>query len=142
AAWRRVTDAVHAKGGYIFCQLWAIGRTAMPPVAAREGIRIHSSSAQRLPGVEWAAVPEPLTVEEIEERVREYAAAARNAIEAGFDGVEIHAANGYLIDQFTQDTVNQRTDEYGGSVESRSRFALEVVRAVVDAVGAERTGIR
>ncbi|KAL2170449.1 hypothetical protein VTG60DRAFT_4829 [Thermothelomyces hinnuleus] len=142
AAWRRVTDAVHAKGGYIFCQLWALGRAANPAVAAREGFRIHSSSAVPLPGVENAPVPEALTVEEIKERVREYADAARRAIEAGFDGVEIHGANGYLIDQFIQDTVNRRTDEYGGSAENRSRFALEVVRAVVDAVGAERTGIR
>ncbi|KAL2141242.1 hypothetical protein VTI28DRAFT_2655 [Corynascus sepedonium] len=145
-AWRRVTDAVHAKGGYIFCQLWSLGRAANPDVAAREGFRVHSSSAVPLPSDgddnKAPVVPEAMTVEEIKERVREYATAARNAIEAGFDGVEIHGANGYLIDQFTQDTANQRTDEYGGSIENRARFALEVAQAVVEAIGAERTGIR
>ncbi|KAF1947992.1 FMN-linked oxidoreductase [Clathrospora elynae] len=83
-----------------------------------------------------------MTVEEIKQSVSDYAQAAKNAVEAGFDGVEIHAANGYLIDQFLQDTCNKRTDSYGGSVENRSRFAVEVTQAVVDAVGAEKTGIR
>jgi NADPH2 dehydrogenase len=88
-------------------------------------------------------VPKEMTVEEIKARIGEYAAAAKLAVEeAGFDGVEVHGANGYLIDQFLQDTCNKRTDEYGGSVEKRARFALEVVKAVVDAVGAERTAIR
>jgi len=141
AAWRHVTNAVHAKGGFIFCQLWSLGRAAKAEVAEKEGFKVHSSSAVPLSD-EGAAVPQEMTVEEIRVRVQEYAAAARNAIEAGFDGVEIHGANGYLIDQFLQDTCNQRTDEYGGSVENRSRFAIEVVKAVVDAVGAERTGIR
>jgi NADPH2 dehydrogenase len=140
AAWRPVTDAVHARGSYIFCQLWALGRTADPKVAAREGIRIRSSSA--VPMEEGGVVPEEMTVDEIRQVVQEYATAAKNAIRAGFDGVEIHGANGYLVDQFIQDRCNQRTDEYGGSVEKRSRFAVEVVRAVVDAVGPERTGIR
>jgi NADPH2 dehydrogenase len=140
AAWRKVTDAVHAKGSYIFCQLWSLGRAAKPEVAAKEGFRVHSSSA--VPMEEGAHVPEAMTAEEIRVRIGEYADAARKAIEAGFDGVEIHAANGYLIDQFLQDTCNQRTDEWGGSVENRSRFAVEVTKAVVEAVGAERTGIR
>ncbi|KAK4150589.1 hypothetical protein C8A00DRAFT_17913 [Chaetomidium leptoderma] len=140
AAWRQVTDAVHAKGSYIFAQLWSLGRTANPAVAAAEGFTIKSASA--VPMEEGAAVPEAMTVEEIGVRVGEYASAARNAIEAGFDGVEIHGANGYLIDQFIQDTSNRRTDAYGGSVENRSRFAVEVVKAVVEAVGAESTGIR
>ncbi|KAK4240506.1 hypothetical protein C8A03DRAFT_41928 [Achaetomium macrosporum] len=140
AAWRKVTDAVHAQGSYIFCQLWSLGRAASPQVAAKEGFRVHSSSA--VPMEEGAPVPEAMTVEEIRRRIWEYADAAKKAVEAGFDGVEIHAANGYLIDQFTQDTCNQRTDEWGGSVENRSRFAVEVVKAVVEAVGAERTGIR
>jgi NADPH2 dehydrogenase len=133
---------VHAKGGYIICQLWSLGRAANGEFAEKNGFKVHSSSAVKNPDDENAAVPHAMTVEEIKERVEEYATAARNAIEAGFDGVEIHAANGYLIDQFLQDTCNQRTDQYGGSVENRSRFALEVVKAVVDAVGAERTGIR
>ncbi|KAK3307344.1 uncharacterized protein B0T15DRAFT_174375 [Chaetomium strumarium] len=140
AAWRKVTDAVHAKGSYIFCQLWSLGRAAKPEVAAKEGFKVHSSSA--VPMEEGAPVPEAMTAEEIRARIAEYADAARKAIEAGFDGVEIHGANGYLIDQFTQDTCNQRTDEWGGSVENRSRFAVEVTKAVVEAIGAERTGIR
>ncbi|KAK4109608.1 FMN-linked oxidoreductase [Canariomyces notabilis] len=140
AAWRPVTDAVHARGSYIFCQLWALGRAADPKVAASEGFRIRSSSA--VPMEEGGVVPEELTVDEIKEFVQEYATAARNAIRAGFDGVEIHGANGYLIDQFIQDTCNRRMDEYGGSIEKRSRFAVEVVRAVAEAVGPERTGIR
>ena len=142
AAWRAVTEAVHARGGAIVCQLWYLGRAADPRVAAREGFRIRSASAVAMPGVEGAPVPEEMTREEIAEAVREYAAAARNAVAAGFDAVEIHGANGYLVDQFLQDTCNRRTDEYGGSVENRSRFAVEVVRAVADAVGPERTAIR
>jgi len=141
AAWRCVTDAVHARGSFIFCQLWALGRVADPKVAAKEGITIVSSSATPVDAT--SPVPKELTREEIDAFVADYAQAARNAVHgAGFDGVEIHGANGYLIDQFTQDTCNHRTDEYGGSIENRSRFALEVVRAVVDAVGASRTAIR
>jgi NADPH2 dehydrogenase len=139
AAWRKVTDAVHAKGGFMFSQLWSLGRVADPKVAAQEGFTVHGPSEV---GLEGLAVPHAMTEDEIKARVAEYAAAAKNAIEAGFDGVEIHGANGYLIDQFLQDTANHRTDRYGGSVENRSRFAVEVVQAVVDAVGAERTGIR
>jgi NADPH2 dehydrogenase len=143
AAWKRVTDAVHAKGGFIFCQLWSLGRVAKPEIAAREGFAVHSSSAVKNPDDPNAPVPKEMTVEEIKARIGEYAAAAKLAVEeAGFDGVEVHGANGYLIDQFLQDTCNKRTDEYGGSVEKRARFALEVVKAVVDAVGAERTAIR
>jgi len=87
-------------------------------------------------------VPRTLTKDEIKEYIAAYVTAARNAIRAGFDGVEVHGANGYLPDQFIQDMTNKRTDEYGGSVENRARFVLEVVDAVVEAVGAERTGIR
>ncbi|KAH7083498.1 hypothetical protein BKA63DRAFT_154132 [Paraphoma chrysanthemicola] len=140
AAWRKVTDAVHAKGSYIFCQLWALGRTASPDVARRENIRVTSSSNIALS--EDHVVPEPLSVEEIKSTIEDYAQAAKNALAAGFDGVELHGANGYLIDQFLQDVSNKRTDQYGGSIENRSRFALEAVQAVVDAVGADRTAIR
>lgn len=142
AAWRTITEAVHAKGGFVFCQLWALGRAAQKSVAEKEGFLVKSASTRPLadPGT---TVPEALTREEIAEFVAAYATAAQNAIEAGFDGVEIHGANGYLIDQFLQDTCNnERTDEYGGSVENRSRFAVEVVKAVVEAVGAEKVGIR
>lgn len=135
-AWRRVTDAVHARGSYIFLQLWALGRTAKPDPTT------EMVSSSPTPVDSDSETPRELTHEEIRGYVDDYAQAARNAIAAGFDGVEIHAANGYLIDQFTQDICNVRTDAYGGSIENRTRFALEVTRAVVDAVGAHRTGIR
>lgn len=140
AAWRTITDAVHARGSYIVCQLWALGRSARADVAAEEGIPIKSSSA--VPVDSTYATPEVLSEDEIAQIVSDYATAARNAIAAGFDAVEIHGANGYLVDQFLQASVNRRTDGYGGDIERRSRFAVEVVDAVVDAVGAERTAIR
>ncbi|KAF1953584.1 FMN-linked oxidoreductase [Byssothecium circinans] len=138
-AWKRVTDAVHQKGSFIYLQLWHLGRTADPGFAKKEGITIKSSSPVAL---ENYAVPQELTKEEIKDTIATYAQAAKNAIAAGFDGVEVHGAGGYLVDQFIQDKVNQRTDEYGGSIENRSRFAYEVTKAVVDAVGASKTGIR
>jgi len=140
AAWKKVTSAVHDKGSYIYMQLWALGRIANPKIAEAEGFRIVSSSANPLDSDH--EVPEEMSKDEIKEFVGYYAQAAKNAVEAGFDGVEIHGANGYLIDQFNQDTCNSRTDEYGGSVENRSRFALEVSKAVVDAIGADKVGIR
>ncbi|KAB5575479.1 hypothetical protein GE09DRAFT_990726 [Coniochaeta sp. 2T2.1] len=141
SAWRQSTDVVHAKGSFIFAQLWAPGRAADPGACKAAGVRILSSSA--VPIAEGMAVPEEMSGEDIREFVGDYVKAARRAVgEAGFDGVELHGANGYLIDQFVQDTVNQRSDEYGGSVENRSRFALEVTKAVVDAVGADRVAIR
>lgn len=121
-------------------QLWALGRVANPQFSESEGITIKSSSATQLEG--GHAIPKEMSHEDIKEAVAAYAQAAKNAIAAGFDGVEIHGANGYLVDQFIQDNVNQRTDDYGGSVENRSRFAIEVTKAVVDAVGADKTGIR
>jgi NADPH2 dehydrogenase len=139
-SWKRVTEAVHKKGSYINLQLWALGRVANPAQAEKEGITIKTSSPVSLG--EGFAIPKEMTIEEIKETIRDYAQAAKNAIEAGFDGVELHGANGYLIDQFLQDNVNQRTDSYGGSVENRSRFAFEVTKAVVDAIGAKKTGIR
>jgi NADPH2 dehydrogenase len=139
-AWKKVTAAVHEKGSFIYLQLWALGRVASKEFNESKGIEVKSSSATQLS--DDLAVPKEMTVEDIKEAVTAYAQAAKNAMEAGFDGVEIHAANGYLIDQFLQDTCNKRTDNYGGSVENRSRFAMEVTRAVVDAVGADRTGIR
>ncbi|KAH8900260.1 FMN-linked oxidoreductase [Thozetella sp. PMI_491] len=138
-AWKQVTDAVHAKGSYIVMQLWALGRAADTDMAEREGIIVKSSSALRL---DDRTMPLEMTVQDIKDSIQAYASAARNAIRAGFDAVELHGANGYLIDQFTQDTVNQRTDAYGGSIENRSRFVIEAVEAVVAAVGAERTAVR
>lgn len=138
-AWKEITDVVHTKGSYIFCQLSALGRDVDVELASAEGIRIVSSGDI---GLDEERRPTPLTTDEIQARVRNYANAAKNAIAAGFDGVELHGAHGYLIDQFLSDITNNREDEYGGSVESRSRFAVEVVRAVAEAVGPERTGIR
>ncbi|KAK8085947.1 Chanoclavine-I aldehyde reductase [Apiospora phragmitis] len=144
-AWKDVTDAVHAKGSFIWVQLWALGRVANPDVLKKENAEFKVKGASPLPEAEGKTVPAEMTEQEIQEFVRDYAQAARNAVElAGFDGVEIHGANGYLVDQFLQDVTNRRTDCYGGSIENRSRFALEVAKAVVEApgVGPERVGIR
>ncbi|KAG8717614.1 hypothetical protein FRC08_007097 [Ceratobasidium sp. 394] len=141
AAWKKVVDAVHANGSYIYLQLWALGRAADPAVIRAEGHPYVSSSATRLEG--QSEDPQALTKEDIKRYVSLYVQAAKNAVhKAGFDGVEIHSANGYLPDQFLQDTCNQRTDEYGGSVEKRARFTLEITDAVVAAVGVKKTGIR
>lgn len=137
-AWRPVTEAVHAKGSFIFCQLWCLGRTADPSVAQREGFEMVAPS-----NVPLNDVPvRELSKHEIPELVEAYAKAALRAIEAGFDGVEIHAANGYMVDQFLQDMTNRREDEYGGSPENRSRFACEVADAISQAIGSDRVGIR
>jgi N-ethylmaleimide reductase len=148
-AWKVVTDAVHEKGGRIFVQLMHSGRVS---AAANlpEGARVVGPMAEAMPdtlytdsdGMQPAAVPHALTETEIAEVVAQYAASARLAIAAGFDGVELHGANGYLIEQFLNANVNRRTDGYGGSAAARNRFALEVVEATVAAIGAERTGIR
>ncbi|KAJ5647617.1 hypothetical protein N7490_003989 [Penicillium lividum] len=144
--WKKVTDAVHAKGGLILCQLWHVGRATVPSLI--EGEQPISSSdipisGNALDGTEYAASPpRPMTVEDIQHVVKEHGAAAKRAIEAGFDGVEIHAANGYLLDQFLHDNVNNRTDEYGGSIEKRSRLVIEVIKEVTAAIGADRVGIR
>ncbi|KAG2370227.1 NADH:flavin oxidoreductase/NADH oxidase [Suillus spraguei] len=140
-AWKKVTEAVHEKGSFIFLQLWALGRTAEIDVLAKENNSPYIS-ASSIPYERRTGTPRALTTDEIKEYVATYAAAAKSAIRAGFDGVEIHGANGYLIDQFMQDVSNERTDEYGGSIENRARFAVEVTDAVVEAVGAERTGFR
>jgi NADPH2 dehydrogenase len=134
---------VHAKGSFIFLQLWALGRRANAGVLKTEGnFEVVGPSPIQVAGDNDSVIPRELTVPEIKEYVQLYAKAARNAIEAGFDGVEIHGANGYLVDQFLQSVSNERTDEYGGSIQNRLRFPLEVIDAVVKAVGAERTGIR
>ncbi|KAI0147702.1 NADH:flavin oxidoreductase/NADH oxidase family protein-like protein [Xylariaceae sp. FL1272] len=139
-AWREITDAVHARGCFIYCQIFSMGRAADAATAAAEGQDIVGPSAIAMDGD--APVPRAMTIAEIEQTVQDFAAAARNAISAGFDGVECHSANGCLVDQFLQDVSNQRTDAYGGSIANRSRFLDEVLRAMVDAVGAERVGLR
>jgi N-ethylmaleimide reductase len=138
AGWRRVTDAVHAQGGKIVVQLWHVGRIShvslqpngQPPV---------SSTAQ---GFEDVSEPRALRLDELPRIVAEYRQAARNAMDAGFDGVEVHSANGYLLEQFLRDSVNDRTDAYGGPKENRARLLVEVMTAIVAEIGAGRTGVR
>lgn len=134
AGWKKVTESVHAKGCFIYCQLIAPGRAGSLP-----GYPLLSSSAVAMEGGE---TPREMTEEEIWDCVADFKQAAANAVAAGFDGVELHGANGYLLDQFTQDVCNRRTDSWGGSVEKRSRFALEVTKACIEAVGADRVGVR
>ncbi|KAJ6495328.1 hypothetical protein C8R45DRAFT_1052826 [Mycena sanguinolenta] len=142
AAWKKITDAVHAKGAYMYLQLWALGRTAELDVLTEEGLQNEYVSASDVP-IPGQQPPRALTQEEIQEYVQLYATAASNAVhKAGFDGVEIHAANGFLLTQFLHDRSNLRTDVYGGSVENRVRFPLEVVEAVVKAVGQKKTAVR
>jgi N-ethylmaleimide reductase len=152
AGWRRVTDAVHAVGGKIVVQLWHVGRvshTALQPgggapvapsaiTAKTKTVLIHDGVASF---VETSA-PRALALEEIPGIVEDYRRAALAAIAAGFDGVEVHGANGYLIDQFLRKGSNQRSDAYGGSIENRARFLVEVMTAVTQAIGADRVGLR
>ncbi|KFY62068.1 hypothetical protein V496_04754 [Pseudogymnoascus sp. VKM F-4515 (FW-2607)] len=140
AAWRTITDEVHSKGCFIFCQLFGMGRAANVKDAQREGVSIVGPSA--IPIGEGAAVPRPMSIEEIKQTVQDFRTASENAIKAGFDGVECHGGNGYLVDQFIQDVSNKRDDEYGGSVQNRSRLINDIMKAVVDAVGPERVGLR
>ncbi|KAI1420460.1 NADH:flavin oxidoreductase/NADH oxidase family protein-like protein [Xylaria sp. FL1777] len=139
-AWKAITDEVHSKGCFIYCQLFAMGRAANAEVARSEGVGIVGPSP--IPINEDAPIPRPMTGEEIEQMVQDFKIASENAMNAGFDGVECHGANGYLIDQFIQDVSNRRDDEYGGSVENRSRFIHNIMKAIVDAVGPERVGLR
>ncbi|MBO2454258.1 alkene reductase [Actinomadura barringtoniae] len=148
-AWRAVTDAVHAEGGRIFAQIMHSGRVGHPYLYPDDALPLGPSpiaSGEQLFTVDQGMLdhPEPreMTLEDIAQAVDDFVVAARNAIEAGFDGVELHGANGYLIQQFLADGSNRRTDSYGGSVEGRIRFAVEVARAVSDAVGADRVGFR
>jgi N-ethylmaleimide reductase len=146
-AWKKVTDAVHAKGGKIVMQIWHAGRAAHPLLnhgaenVAPSAIAI-SGDIQTPSGKVAHAVPHALTMEEISTLVQSFASAATNAIAAGFDGVEVHGANGYLIDQFLRDGSNQRTDLYGGTMENRARFLFEVLTAVCAAIGSDRVGLR
>lgn len=138
-AWRGITNEVHRRGSFIFCQIFAMGRAGNAEVARQEGFPILGPSAVSFEG---GAMPQPMTVEEIKKSIQDFADAARNAIDAGFDGVECHAANGYLIDQFIQDVSNKRDDSYGGSIENRSRYVNEVLHAIIAVAGAERVGLR
>src|SRR5882757_3856990 len=146
--WRRVTDVVHAKGGRIFLQLWHVGRQSHtdlqpngePPVAP-SAIAAEGYAYTRQGEVPFS-MPRALALEEIPGIIEEFRTGAERALRAGFDGVEIHGANGYLPDQFLQDGTNKRTDEYGGSIENRARFLLEVTQAAISVWGADRVGVR
>lgn len=140
ARWKEVTDAVHKKGSFIYCQIWHLGRAGWPKILETMGGKLKSSSAVSLS--EAHGLPEEMTEEDIWEVIGDFAKAAKNAIAAGFDGVELHGANGYLIDQFIQDNCNKRTDSWGGSIKNRARFAVEATKAVADAIGANKTAIR
>ncbi|MDX2212724.1 MAG: alkene reductase [Oculatellaceae cyanobacterium bins.114] len=136
--WRLVTEAVHQQGGRIFLQLWHVGRISDPSLQPDGGLPVAPSAIAAKDHV----TPRALDIEEIPGIVEAYRQGAANALAAGFDGVEIHGANGYLIDQFLQDSTNHRTDAYGGAIENRARFMLEVVEAVTGVWGADRVGIR
>ncbi|KAI0742653.1 NADH:flavin oxidoreductase/NADH oxidase [Daedaleopsis nitida] len=144
AAWKKVVDAVHAEGSFIYMQIWALGRAARPDALKQESPDFdHVSASPIALSTSPNDVPRGLTKDEIKQYVDWFGIAASNAVhKAGFDGVEIHGANGYLVDQFLQDVSNKRTDEYGGSVENRARFALEVLDSVTAAVGQTKTAIR
>lgn len=148
AGWRRVTDAVHAKGGRIYLQLWHVGRISHPcfqpqgaapvaPTAIKPAGQVYTFE-----GLQDFVTPRALELAEIPEVIEQFRSGARNAFEAGFDGVEIHGANGYLLDQFLRDGTNQRSDAYGGSIANRARFMLEVTEAVCAVWGADRVGLR
>lgn len=149
AGWKLVTDAVHAKGGKIFVQLMHTGRVSHA-ANLPAGAEVIGPTATACPGEMYTdaqgmqphSAPRAMTAEDIAVAVAEYAKSAQLAIAAGFDGVELHAANGYLMEQFLNANVNQRVDGYGGSIQGRNRFVLEVVRATVQAIGAHRVGIR
>ncbi len=146
--WQPVTDAVHEAGGTIYAQLWHVGRMTHPAIlggdtpVAPSAVRIENARIYTADGMLDHVVPHELTTDEVAETVRDFARAAELAIAAGFDGVEIHGANGYLVHQFLADNTNLRGDAYGGSTNARLRFAVEVVEAVAAAVGAERVGLR
>ncbi|WP_316819350.1 alkene reductase [Pedobacter nyackensis] len=157
--WKKVTKAIHAKGGLIFAQLWHVGRVShislqegnqspvAPSAILAEGVKVFLDLAGKGPNngageMVQHSMPRELTIPEIKQIIQDYAQAAKNAIEAGFDGVELHGANGYLIEQFIDSQTNHRTDEYGGSVENRLRFLKEVVNAVANAIGKDKVGVR
>ncbi|MBV1841087.1 alkene reductase [Photobacterium ganghwense] len=153
AGWQKVTAAVHREGGVIFAQLWHVGRVTHPdniggqqPISASavkaENVKVFVDNGTDAPGFVDVVEPRAMTKADIAQVIAEYRQAALNAIEAGFDGIELHAANGYLVNQFIDSESNHRTDEYGGSLENRLRFLDEVVGALVDAIGAERVGVR
>jgi N-ethylmaleimide reductase len=148
AGWKKVTDGVHAEGGKIVIQLWHVGRISHPSLLPNGAQPVAPSAikpngkAFTYQGLVDYVEPRALAVSELPSIVADYVHATKCALAAGFDGVEIHAANGYLLDQFLRDGTNKREDEYGGSIENRSRLLLEVTKAVVDVAGSDKVGIR
>ncbi len=152
--WKAVTQAVHAEDGVIFAQLWHVGRVShtslqpggaqpvAPSAIAATNVKVFIETGPGEGALVEPSMPRALSNAEVKELVQLYAEAARNAIEAGFDGIEIHCANGYLVNQFISAHTNRRTDEYGGSLQNRLRFLHEAVHAIADAIGAERVGVR
>lgn len=145
--WKNVTDAVHAKGGKIVIQLWHVGRISHPSLlngatpVAPSAVK-PAGKAFTFQGLVDYVEPRALDADELPAIVADYVQASKNAVKAGFDGVEIHSANGYLLDQFLRDGTNKRTDNYGGSIENRARLLMDVTKAVVDAIGADKVGLR
>ena len=148
AGWKKVVEAVHARGGKIYLQLWHVGRISHPSLLPNDALPVAPSSLQpagqafTYSGLQDFVTPRALETGEIPGIVEDYRKAAQNALEAGFDGVEVHGANGYLLDQFLRDGTNQRTDQYGGSIANRARLLLKVVSAVCEVWGADRVGVR
>ena len=148
AGWKRVTDAVHAKGGKIVAQIWHVGRishTSLLPAGEQpvsSTAKIAHTKTFTPTGFDPVSQPRALTTEEVAGVVDQFRQAARNAIDAGFDGIEVHGANGYLVEQFLRDSCNDRTDRYGGAIENRARFLVEVMTAVCEEIGPGRVGLR
>lgn len=147
--WKLVTAAVHAKGGKIFLQMMHTGRVSHPAnmpegavVMAPSAIQLSGQMYTDSKGMQDHAIPKEMTAEDIQTTLQEYVTAAKNAIAAGFDGVELHGANGYLLEQFLSPSSNQRSDQYGGTVENRARFVIQVVKEVAVAIGKDKTAIR
>ncbi|HUX91277.1 MAG TPA: alkene reductase [Gallionellaceae bacterium] len=149
AGWKRITDAVHAKGAKMFMQFMHCGRIGHPlnlPAGARvlgpSAIAAAGDMYTDAEGMKQNAMPQAMTEADIKSTIEEFAQAAKNAVAAGFDGIELHGANGYLLEQFLRPSSNQRSDGYGGAIENRARFVLEVVDAVIMAIGKDKIGIR
>lgn len=146
--WKKVTQAVHANNGVIYAQLWHTGRASHSSVkqgelpVAPSAVAISGQQVFTPEGLKEHETPRALSTAEVKQTIQDYKQAAINALAAGFDGVELHGANGYLPHQFLADNANQRTDEYGGSIENRNRFVLEIMNALVDAIGSDKVGIR
>jgi len=148
AGWKAVTQAVHDQGGHIFLQLWHVGRISHPSFQPEGALPVAPSAIQpkgdamTYDGMQPFVTPRALELDEIPGIIDQYRQGAKNALEAGFDGVEVHGANGYLLDQFLRDGTNHRTDDYGGSLENRARLLLEVTQAAVEVWGSDRVGVR